>query len=213
MNAFFILFLAFLLGSFNSLKAQSLDYFKKVKNSRNYCLQEDTLNTTLVNNTASLIGKIDYIVVSKMNQKVFLFSGNKIVRIYPVVFGKNPIGAKQFEGDLKTPEGHYFIAEKNPESKYYKSLQISYPNKEESEYAHSQGKLPGSEIMFHGLPNVNANESIGERFKRIGITKAQSMGINWTRGCMAMTNENIDEMYTLISLKTLVEICPSQIEK
>ncbi|WP_373999688.1 murein L,D-transpeptidase family protein [Bdellovibrio bacteriovorus] len=141
--------------------------------------------------------KIERIVVSKDRKELYLISGDVLVRAFEVAFGRNPEGHKQFEGDNKTPEGIYSIDYKNPKSEFNKSLHISYPNKQDIEYAKSQGKSPGGDIMIHGLPK--------------GQRKGQLTGIvhpfNWTQGCVAVTNEQIEEVYALVKENTLVEIC------
>ncbi|KYG61258.1 hypothetical protein AZI85_09975 [Bdellovibrio bacteriovorus] len=141
--------------------------------------------------------KIERIVVSKDRKELYLISGDVLVKAYTVAFGLNPEGHKQFEGDRKTPEGIYHIDYKNPKSEYTKSLHISYPNKQDVEYAKSQGKSPGGDIMIHGLPTQQR--------------KQDAMSLwhprNWTQGCVAVKNEEIEEIYSLVKENTLVEIC------
>ncbi|AFY01711.1 L,D-transpeptidase family protein [Bdellovibrio bacteriovorus] len=141
--------------------------------------------------------KVERIVVSKDRKELYLISGDTLLKVYPVAFGRNPVGHKQFEGDNKTPEGLYSIDYKNPQSQYTKALHVSYPNKADTEFAKAQGKSAGGDIMIHGLPSE-------ER-------KGQAVGLihpmNWTQGCVAVTNPEIEEIYSLVKEKTLVEIC------
>ncbi len=113
-----------------------------------------------------------------------------------MALGKNPIGAKQYEGDKKTPEGVYFINAKSADSKFHKNLGISYPNKEDIRIAKQIGKAPGGNIKIHGLQN-------GLGF----IGRLQSFS-DWTAGCIALTNEEIDELYEHTPIGTPVEIKP-----
>ncbi len=141
--------------------------------------------------------KVERIVVSKDRKELYLISSDTLLKVYPVAFGRNPVGHKQFEGDNKTPEGLYSIDYKNPQSQYTKALHVSYPNKSDVEFAKSQGKSAGGDIMIHGLPSE-------ER-------KGQAVGLihpmNWTQGCVAVTNPEIEEIYSLVKEKTLIEIC------
>jgi murein L,D-transpeptidase YafK len=184
------------------------DVYKVATPSRSYCRFEETMSQYAENNTKKLKSPVDYIMVSKKNQKMFLIANNKVVRIFPVVFGLIPYGHKQFEGDYKTPEGLYYIEDKNPESKFHKSLHVSYPNINDDRFARSQDRLAGGDIMLHGLPDIKANETTTEMAKRVALEQAQFFGINWTKGCIAMENADIDEVYALILLQTLIEICP-----
>ncbi|MBP9682461.1 MAG: L,D-transpeptidase [Bacteriovorax sp.] len=182
--------------------------YKIASPTRRYCRFEETMSNYPEVNDKKIKSPIDYIMVSKKNQKMFLVANDKVVRIFPVVFGLNAYGHKQFSGDFKTPEGLYFIEDKNPGSKFHKSLHISYPNINDDRFARSQGYSAGGDIMLHGLPDKKINETTSDMAKRVAIEQAQFFGINWTRGCIAMENEVIDEVYALISRQTLIEICP-----
>lgn len=141
--------------------------------------------------------KIERIVISKDRKELYLISGETVVRIFPVAFGFEPVGHKQFQGDGKTPEGLYSIDYKNNQSAFTKSLHITYPNKADLAYAKSQGKSAGGDIMIHGLPT--------DERKRELISLIHPL--NWTQGCVAVTNEQIEEVYALVKTNTLVEIC------
>ncbi len=143
--------------------------------------------------------KIERIVVSKDRKELYLISGEVLVKVYPVAFGSNPEGHKQFEGDNKTPEGIYFVDYKNPNSAYTKALHVSYPNQADVAYAKSQGKSAGGDIMIHGLPT--------EERKKMAVGLIHPY--NWTQGCVAVKDEEIEEIYSLVKEKTLVEICKS----
>lgn len=147
------------------------------------------------------------IFVSKEQKKLYLLQGDILLRSYDVAFGRDPFGHKLVEGDNKTPEGKYLIDFKKKESEYYRALHISYPNKLDVErtrkLSESKGveMNPGGDIMIHGLPNDETLRSLVD----IGHPL-----INWTRGCIAVTNSEIEEIYQLVPIKTEIEICPAQ---
>jgi murein L,D-transpeptidase YafK len=114
-----------------------------------------------------------------------------------IKLGFNPKGHKQFKGDGKTPEGTYTISLKNPESIAYKSLRISYPNQEDIVYAESKGKSVGGSIMIHGTLNKWTPQEATRQHKR-----------DWTGGCIAVTNEEMDEIYRLVKVGTKIIIKP-----
>lgn len=145
------------------------------------------------------------ILISKDQRRLFLFSANTLLRIYPVAFGRNPEGPKIMEGDFKTPEGKYTVDFKKFNSEYHRALHVSYPNQQDLErtkkLALEQGKKinPGGSIMIHGLPNDLTKKSLLEPLHPL---------LNWTQGCVAVTNQEIDELYDLVPVETEIEICP-----
>lgn len=141
--------------------------------------------------------KVERIVVSKDRRELYLVSGDVLLRKFTVAFGWSFIGHKQFEGDGKTPEGIYSIDYKNPQSQYTKSLHVDYPNKDDIAFARSKGRSPGGDIMIHGLP------SNAQKFERI----SKIHPYDWTLGCIAVTNPEIEEIYALVKERTLVEVC------
>lgn len=151
--------------------------------------------------------KPNKIIVSKEQKKLFLFQNDILVRSYDVAFGRDPFGHKLMEGDNKTPEGKYIIDFKKKESEYYRALHISYPSKADIERTRKLSEAkgvklsPGGDIMIHGLPNDENLRSLVELGHPL---------INWTRGCIAVTNAEIEEIYQLVPVKTEIEICPAQ---
>lgn len=139
----------------------------------------------------------DQILISKSKRRIYLFKGSQVVKSFVTAFG-DPKGPKHFEGDMKTPEGIYYIDSKNPQSAYHLSLKISYPNAADIAYAKRFGKAPGGNIMVHGFPN--------DPFSR-GFVK-QAHPLNWTLGCVAVTDPEIEEIYNLVPEQTPVTICP-----
>ena len=131
------------------------------------------------------------IVISKKNRRMYLFDGKTVLRSYKIGLGSEPVGDKKVQGDGKTPEGLYYIDRKNPKSRYYLSLGISYPNSADKAEAQALGKSPGGDIFIHGedtKPNF---------FKR-----------DWTAGCIAVKNREIHEIYSLVKVGTPILIRP-----
>lgn len=140
---------------------------------------------------------IERVLISKDRKEMYLISGETVFRKYTVALGVFARGHKQFQGDRKTPEGIYSITNRNPNSKFHLSLGVSYPNKKDIAFARSKGKSAGGDIMIHGLPNPGPGTEL--------IYDLHPM--NWTQGCIAVTNEEIREVWKLVPSKTLVEIC------
>jgi murein L,D-transpeptidase YafK len=141
-------------------------------------------------------GQIDKIVVIKLKHRLDLFSNNQLVKSYRISIGRGSKGPKVFEGDNKTPEGLYFINDKNANSGYHKNLGISYPNEMDVKRSKSIGRNPGGLIKIHGMKNG---------FGWIGRFHLFS---DWTSGCIAMTDKEIDELYEHINIGTPIEIKP-----
>lgn len=134
---------------------------------------------------------VTLIEVHKADRKMYFLAGDQVVRTYDIQLGGNPVGPKQYEGDLKTPEGSYRITHHNPRSAYHLSLGISYPNAAQVAHAKSVGKEPGGDIFIHGQPN----------------RKGAQDG-DWTAGCIAVTNREIEEIYRIIKPGTQINIFP-----
>jgi murein L,D-transpeptidase YafK len=141
-------------------------------------------------------GFVDRVVIEKSSRTLKLFAGEEIYRTYFVALGGEPQGHKVKEGDLRTPEGVYAISARQPRSAFYRGLLISYPNAEDLARAEELGVDPGGLIMIHGLRN--GYEWMGERHRRQ----------DWTEGCIAVTNQEIDEIWQLVDIGTPVEIRP-----
>jgi murein L,D-transpeptidase YafK len=138
--------------------------------------------------------KIDSIVVIKSKRQLLAYSKGNLLKIYKIALGREPIGPKQFEGDRKTPEGVYYINDKNPNSGWHKNLGISYPNQKDIKNANKKGKSAGGNIKIHGLQN-------GKGY----IGKLHRLQ-DWTLGCIAVTNEEIDELYYATTIGCRIEI-------
>jgi murein L,D-transpeptidase YafK len=140
--------------------------------------------------------KIDRIVIEKSPRKLSLFVNGKSLKSYRVALGRNPIGAKQEEGDNKTPEGVYRIDGRNPQSNFHLALHVSYPSDEDKVHAAERGASAGFDIMIHGIQNGRG--WIGA-FHRLS---------DWTAGCIALTDEEIEELWRVTPDGTIVEIQP-----
>jgi len=138
----------------------------------------------------------DRIVIEKSKRTLTLMSGNTVLKTYKVALGGQPVGAKQRQGDHKTPEGLYVVDQKNPASQFHRALHFSYPSAQDRENARKLGVSPGGDVEIHG---------IGAKYGWVGAAHRQT---DWTDGCIAVTNEEIDEIWPLVPVGTPVEIKP-----
>ena len=138
----------------------------------------------------------DQVVVSKSNRTLTLFRNHEAIRTYRVTFGTAVRGRKTCEGDNRTPEGRYHIDRRNKTSRYHLALHISYPNNEDTRRAKVAGCSPGGDIMIHGIRDG------------LGWIGPLHRVVNWTRGCIAVTNGEIDEIARAVPDGTLVDIHP-----
>lgn len=138
----------------------------------------------------------DRLQVEKRQHRLTAFFKGKPMRVYLVALGLKPEGHKEYEGDRRTPEGRYFIDSKEPDSFYYKTLGISYPNKADRTHAAAIGKAPGGNIKIHGLAGHYAD--LGQAHR---IT-------DWTLGSIALTNPEMEELFTRTPVGTPIDILP-----
>ena len=134
---------------------------------------------------------VTQIVVNKGARRMYLLHDTTVLKSYDISLGNEPIGHKQFEGDGKTPEGIYFIDRFNPRSEYHLSVGVSYPNEQDKEYAEKLGLSPGGDIFIHG------------RGPRV-----QNPPRDWTRGCAAVTDQDMAEIFGLVRPGTPIFIKP-----
>lgn len=139
---------------------------------------------------------IDSLVVVKSERKMEAYLRGTLICTYTIALGRSPEGDKQIEGDMRTPEGLYTIDSKNPKSGYHKNLGISYPNAEDRKEAKALGKSPGGDIKIHGLPNGKGH-----------IGKMHRLS-DWTYGCIAVTDEEVDEIYGAVEIGSPILILP-----
>jgi murein L,D-transpeptidase YafK len=140
--------------------------------------------------------KADSILILKKDHVMELLAGGKVIRTYKVALGQGGLAPKEREGDGRTPEGHYTIDAKYAASHYHKAMHVSYPDAEDRKRAAKLGVSPGGAIMIHGLPNGK------------GWVGAAHRMYDWTLGCIAVTDEEIDEIFELVPVDTPVEIRP-----
>ncbi|HAK14828.1 MAG TPA: L,D-transpeptidase catalytic domain protein [Acinetobacter junii] len=140
------------------------------------------------------------IEVFKQQWQLKLKHHDQIIRSYPIRLGFNPMGHKQFEGDGKTPEGTYTIDWRNPQSAYYKSLHISYPNPNDLTYAKQRQKSAGGDVMIHGTVPTPATA--------FPASSTYMPRKDWTLGCIAVTNADMDEIWQLVKNGTQIIIHP-----
>jgi len=142
--------------------------------------------------------RADRVVVKKGERKMQLVQQGQVVREYRIALGDQPRGHKVREGDERTPEGLYFLDWRNPYSSYYKSIHVSYPNARDIQYARNLGVKPGGMIMIHGQPNYLRSEKV----------QATYQYRDWTNGCIAVQNHEMDEIWTAVRDGTPIEILP-----
>ncbi|WP_210528451.1 L,D-transpeptidase family protein [Rubellimicrobium arenae] len=134
--------------------------------------------------------QVTSIQVFKSRRKMYLMHGDKALRTFDFELGGDPVGAKMYEGDGKTPEGAYMINRRNPNSSYYLSIGISYPNEADVARATAMGLRPGGDIFIHGTPRE--------------MRRAQ----DWTAGCIAVTNREMEDIYAMVRDNTPIYIFP-----
>jgi murein L,D-transpeptidase YafK len=142
---------------------------------------------------------VDFLWASKSMRQLRVYSKGQLLKVYRISVGSEP-GKKQMRDDFKTPEGLYKIEYKNPKSQFYKSLFINYPNADDLRTARQLGVDPGGEIFLHGFPNDPSE------FERSYANHLEDA--NWTMGCLAVTNEEMDELFTIVKVGATIRICP-----
>lgn len=134
--------------------------------------------------------EVTQIQVHKADRRMYLLHNDKVLKAYDIALGFAPEGHKQFEGDGKTPEGAYTISHKNPDSKFHLSLRIDYPNAADIAFAEAQGRQPGGDIFIHGGPT----RPVSRR--------------DWTEGCVALTDREMEVVYSMVKPGTPIYILP-----
>ena len=164
--------------------------------------RRDVILVTLLLLSVSLWGsvqapkKADRVLVFKHNHELQLLNKGKVFKSNKVALGGEPVGPKVQQGDHKTPESTYVLDSRNSKSQFHRALHISYPNAKDRERARKQGVSPGGDIMLHGLPNGYGAIGSAHRLK------------DWTDGCIAVTNEEIEDIWKLVPDGTPIEIRP-----
>lgn len=135
--------------------------------------------------------QVTRVTVHKARRQMYLWHGDKVLRYYDVALGFAPTGHKSRRGDGRTPEGHYVIDRRNPDSRYHLSIGISYPGPADMQFAAANGHDPGGDIFIHGRPKGVMN-----------------LLPDWTYGCIAVSNREIEEVYAMVELGTPISIYP-----
>ena len=138
----------------------------------------------------------DSVVVDKGDRKLYLIKDGEPFRIFDIALGIRPVGDKQHEGDFKTPEGRYLLDMRNPNSEYFLSIHVSYPNGQDIREARSRGLNPGGAIMIHGQPNEPTRSETYYRTQ------------DWTNGCIAVSNSDMIDIWLMTGSNTPIEIRP-----
>ena len=138
--------------------------------------------------------EVDLVRVDKSERRLYLMQGDVVVKQYDIALGGNPQGHKQQEGDQRTPEGRYMLDYKKEDSAFYRAMHVSYPNKLDTKNAQQMGVSPGGFIMVHGQRNG------------FGWLAPLIQKFDWTNGCIALTNNDMDEFMSLVSTGTEIQI-------
>jgi murein L,D-transpeptidase YafK len=146
--------------------------------------------------TSEVLRPADQVVVVKSERRLYLMRDGQPMKSYKIALGLNPSGPKEREGDFRTPEGRYRLDMRNSSSDYFLSIHVSYPNEEDAVHARKKRLSPGGSIMIHGLPNVPKHSA------------AYYSREDWTNGCIALTNDDMLEVWLLTRSNTPIEIRP-----
>lgn len=166
----------------------------RVLNGATFCLV--MLATSVCGFAADSRLHADRVVVIKHERILQLYKDGQLIKSYKIALGGNPLGPKTQQGDHKTPEGNYTLDRRNARSQFYKSIHISYPNASDRVEARAHRVSPGGDVFVHGLPNGYGWIGSGHRAK------------DWTDGCVAVTNEEMDEIWTAVADGTPIDIRP-----
>lgn len=141
----------------------------------------------------------DRVIIKKSTRMLYLYSAGEAYKRYHISLGKDPVGAKAFEGDMRTPEGTYMLDWRQLSKRYNKSIHLSYPNKKETSYARSLGVSAGGMIMIHGTPTNWGLSPLGDWLPML---------LDWTEGCIAMSNDDMEEVWERVLNQTPITIIP-----
>ncbi|KAB1457654.1 L,D-transpeptidase family protein [Vibrio panuliri] len=139
---------------------------------------------------------VNKVTVDKSKRRLYLMNNDQVVREFRIALGKRPVGHKVYEGDQRTPEGIYKLEFVMEDSQFYRSIHISYPNEQDVAFAQRLNLNPGGDIKIHGQKNGELRPS---KFVQ---------SFDWTDGCIALTNEEMDELLSLVKVGTPIEILP-----
>ncbi len=138
----------------------------------------------------------DKVIVEKSRRMLYLMKGDEVLKSFRIALGIDPVGDKQEEGDNRTPEGLYYLDLRNPNSDYFLSIRISYPNEADRREAQARGVDPGGQIMIHGQPNTPT------------YSAAYYRRADWTNGCIAVSNSDMIDIWLMTPARVPIEILP-----
>ena len=140
--------------------------------------------------------RADKVLINKSERRLYLVNAGRVIADYPIRLGLNPYGHKQREGDFRTPEGNYHLVRRNPNSRFFLSIEVSYPNEADRQRARDAGARPGGLIMIHGQPNspTKSRDYYASR--------------DWTDGCIALSNGDMAQIWQRTTIGTPIEILP-----
>ncbi|MEM1173776.1 MAG: L,D-transpeptidase family protein [Pseudomonadota bacterium] len=138
----------------------------------------------------------DLVLVDKSDRQLHLVQDGEIFRSFPIALGMRPKGHKEYEGDFRTPEGRYMLDRRNPDSEFFLSIRVSYPNVRDRQNAAAMGVDPGGQIMIHGQPNIPTKSEAYYRTQ------------DWTNGCIAVSNSDMIDIWLMTGEMTPIEIRP-----
>ncbi|MBY8149537.1 L,D-transpeptidase family protein [Vibrio fluvialis] len=144
--------------------------------------------------SCSALADVELVKVDKSKRRMYLIDDGQVIREFRIALGKSPKGHKQQEGDQRTPEGRYYLDFVTEHSLFYRSMHISYPNLRDKHHAETLGVDPGGEIKIHGLKTGYAG------------SPEFIQSFDWTNGCIAITNQEMDEFLSLVKIGTPIEI-------
>lgn len=154
------------------------------------------LTMALLPSVATEFPVADFVLVEKADRELHLMRDGEVFRTFDIALGIQPRGDKQQEGDFRTPEGRYVLDIRNPDSEYFLSIRISYPNQQDRRQAREMGVNPGGAIMVHGQPNTPTRSETYYRTQ------------DWTNGCIALSNSDMIDMWLMTGENTPIEIRP-----
>ena len=138
----------------------------------------------------------DKVIIEKGDRKLHLIKDGESFRTFEIALGIRPVGDKESEGDFRTPEGRYLLDRRNPNSDFFLSIHISYPNRDDTRQARNKGLSPGGAIMIHGQPNTPTRSEAYYRTQ------------DWTNGCIAVSNSDMIDIWLMTGDNTPIEILP-----
>lgn len=151
---------------------------------------------SLASTEAGVFPLADKVVVEKSERKLHLIQGDEAFRTFDIALGIRPVGDKKQEGDFRTPEGRYTLDARNPNSEFFLSIHVSYPDSQDRREAEAMGVSPGGAIMIHGQPNEPTKSEVYYRTQ------------DWTNGCIAVSNSDMIDIWLMTGENTPIEILP-----